>query len=206
MSKPHLLLSLPSSGSDWLAGCIARATGWRYFDKEFFNPICNPIPEVESGFGCEMVSHYRKIAKPIPSDAAWNAWKQSGYDFNKEVFCAFNVPWFAKRFKCCALLRRCEDTFPPKRARVMSWYDAIWHSCLLAGYSVTAEASAERAREAHAHASSQLRKDCGSRGIFVIEYERLQDEAYVVEVARHVSARNAAAIANEIISTWKVTV
>ena len=40
--KQYMLLSLPSSGSDWFASCIRAANpDLRYFDKEFFNPITN---------------------------------------------------------------------------------------------------------------------------------------------------------------------
>ena len=48
MGSPHhqyMILSLPNSGTDWLCRILAkhgRSDGLRYYDKEFFNPICNP--------------------------------------------------------------------------------------------------------------------------------------------------------------------
>jgi len=203
MSESRLLLSLPSSGSDWLAGAVARATGWRYWEKEFFNPICNPIPEIEDGFGCEMVSRYHFIAQPKPTEAAYQAWRKRGFEFNKEVFCAFNVPWFADRFECFALIRRYENTFPPKRARVLSWYDAIWNSCRDAGLATCARSLADRVKEAHELAAAHLKKECAKRSLFVIEYERLCDRDYVEEVSLKIDSSKANVIAKEIVDTWK---
>ena len=40
----YMMLSLPNSGTDWLCRILAkhgRGDALRYYDKEFFNPICN---------------------------------------------------------------------------------------------------------------------------------------------------------------------
>ena len=47
MTKPLLMQGLPNSGSTWFASVAGQhIPGCRYYDKEFFNPVCNMKHEV----------------------------------------------------------------------------------------------------------------------------------------------------------------
>ena len=53
-----LMLTLPNSGSTWFAKLVAGLPGCRYYEKEFFNPVCNLKHELvlRRNFGSELVS------------------------------------------------------------------------------------------------------------------------------------------------------
>lgn len=55
--KPLLMLSLPNSGSSWLAELIAANTSWNRYFMEYFNPLRNIVwyHELSKGFGCELI-------------------------------------------------------------------------------------------------------------------------------------------------------
>jgi hypothetical protein len=55
-------------------------------------------------------------------------WMLDRSTFTKEVWSCFRVPFFSARFAMIGLARSAEYTFPPKRLRVLSWYNAIWQS------------------------------------------------------------------------------
>jgi hypothetical protein len=121
-----VILSMPSSGSDWFADC------WRVqenvFHKEFFNPITNPIPNVVDAFGCEMVSHYKKIVNPGDMGPAIQDFIASEWTMTKEVWVLDPLPFLEAGLEVTVFLRMAQNTFPPSRVRVYSWYDAIMHS------------------------------------------------------------------------------
>lgn len=133
--KDCMIVSAPNSGSDWLAGLIARhAPDLRYYEKEFFNPICNPKYRdlLEPVFGCELVSCYRMIGLRSSFHPDWmdrvyrQTWLQEPYNFDKENFVGFQLPFFADRFRLVLLYRSAASLFPPSRLRVLAWYDAIY--------------------------------------------------------------------------------
>jgi hypothetical protein len=171
------ILALPSSRSDWFAQQLAESSGLKYWHKEFFNPTCNHHWAVQ-GFGSEMVSHYKHIVQPEPSDAAYSAWLQTGCKVNKEVFSAFNVEWFAERFRCIGLTRG-ESMFPPQRVRVLAWYDAIWNSLKNAGHALHADTALTRAGEARAITELELTEKCTRHNIPVLNADMLGDPDYV---------------------------
>lgn len=169
--KPTCILAMPSSGSDWLADCYQKASGLKYFKKEFFNPMCNS--DCPEGFGSECVSNYKLIAQPQPSFDSMAAWNGSGCQLNKEVFSAFNVDWFAERFNCVTLFRSTQSTFPPGRLRVYQWYDAVWNSLHDAGHSLAESTMRGRAMEAHSVMLKQLLASSNRCGISIINYDEI---------------------------------
>jgi len=128
-----MLLGMPNCGSTWLAPIIARYSGLSYYDKEFFNPGTNPLhrEEIASGFGSERVSTYENIASD-PTDALdrilANTWNQYTWDFDKEVYMAWKLPWVTRHFTCFVLDRKPGSLFPPSRGNVLIWYEAIYQS------------------------------------------------------------------------------
>src|SRR5450759_2213135 len=145
MQKPLLMLSLPNSGSTWFAAVLARhLPDCRYYEKEFFNPICNLKHEavLRRNFGSELVCCYRNIALPGDAridDDIRNTWGVEDYTFTKECQSAFKLPAFVRHFKCFVMLRSREQTFPPGRVRVWSFYEHAWFALLNAGYDLHAE-------------------------------------------------------------------
>ena len=89
-----MILSLPNSGSDWLADVICQNSRLRYYNKEFFNPITNSVfgDRLAEAFGCELVGCYQNIAAPWREhvdelDRIYSeTWARFVCDFDKEVF------------------------------------------------------------------------------------------------------------------------
>lgn len=135
-----MLITLPNSGSDWLAPLIAEAAGMPYA-KDFFSPICSPEyrQALEPLFGCEMVSCYENIGVTSDGierqlDDVYNAtWRNSGLRMTKDVFNFRKMPWFSKHFAVATLYRSPAISFPPSRRRVQVWYDAIHIAMRLEG-------------------------------------------------------------------------
>lgn len=172
-----MLLSTPSSGTDWLCPIIAEAAQLNYWHKEFFNPICNYKLNA-AGFGCEMISCYEHISSPQANGftEAIQGWGETGCNFDKEVFSLAKLPIYAKHFRCALLYREPAVTFPPSRARVWVWYDAIWNSLKLHGYPVTNGPLLHRATEAHKLTWQRAFRDADMLGVPVIRYSDLLSE------------------------------
>jgi hypothetical protein len=171
---------MSSSGGKWLASTIARhLPGCRYYDKEYFNPWCNPNRELilVRNFGCEMASCYRNIALPgdnnIEADID-NTWSADGYTFTKEVFSAFKLPTLLRRFDVFALVRRTDDCLPTKRSNVWNCYEHTWWALHEARYPMTATLARDRAIEAHAFIRKKIIEDCERFNLPVMEFDYLQ--------------------------------
>jgi hypothetical protein len=130
--KPLLMMTLPSSGSTWLADVIVKELGLLAHQKsaEFFQPLTNlPMYEMLARcFGSENPSCMDNImTMPRVGDfeQAVQKFHEHGYTFCKEVFQFFHTPLFVKHFRVFFLYRSAANTFPPKRLRVLAWYDAI---------------------------------------------------------------------------------
>ncbi len=177
-----MLLSLPSSGSDWLCRLIAEhCSTLSYFDKEWFNPICNLEHELAlgRGFGCEMPSYAGNITRKFSDsllervyEDTWVEHASGRFNFDKEVYSFARVIFFAQRFRTAVLYRAAEDTFPPTRLRVWSWYDAIWKSLFPNDMSPSMPAD-RRALSAHAIAGSMMLRDARKAKVPVICYRDL---------------------------------
>ena len=139
--KPIMMLGMPNCGSTWLAPIIATYSGLSYYDKEFFNPGTNPLhrEEIASGFGSEQVSTYMNIANDVEKhsdalDAIFEStWAKYTWDFDKEVYMAWKLPWVTRHFTCFVLDRKPGSLFPASRANVLIWYEAIHHSLMAHG-------------------------------------------------------------------------
>lgn len=183
--KQYMIIGLPSCGSDWLCPLLARHSGGRlrYFEKEYFNPITNwkHTGVLESVFGCEMVSCYRNITAPSWDSNAQRVYEQTwckdDYNFDKELMSPFRVEHWAQRFAVALLHRSRENTFPPSRARVWSWYDAIYHSLLAHGHETCRDAKpptlAERTRRAHDVCWRHLKEVAGRLDLPILDYDHL---------------------------------
>ncbi len=178
-----MVLSLPNSGTDWLCPILAKHSGGRlrYFDKEYFNPITNwkHTDVLALAFGCELVTCYKNIAASWSGpqlDAIYRAtWERSGCNFDKEVFSPFRVDWFAERFDVVIMQRPTDEVFPPSRARVWSWYDAVYHSLAEAGHVLSSARPAleERARLAHKVCQSHMLHEATRLQLPVLSYRTL---------------------------------
>ena len=169
-----MLLSVPNSGSDWLAPLLAKAEGLNYFDKEFFSPICNQKYRevIASGFGCEMVSNYHMIGvdwkrqQPYLESLYRKTWERETWTADKEVFAFRKIGFFAPRFRCIALHRSRDLTLPPKRRRVQVYYDAIyWALDRPPGPDLKT-----RVLRAFDQASAELLQACADFSIPVLDY------------------------------------
>jgi hypothetical protein len=180
--KQYLIVSLPSHGTDWLSPILARHGGLRYYDKEYFNPICNRQhgARLESAFGCELVSCYRNIGVPWDRQIETleslyrETWERDAFDMTKEIYSAAKVGWFARHFQVVMLYREAASVFPPSRLRVYAWYDAIYNA-LAEGGHITHRGwdLAERAAIAHQASWAMLREAASQYGIPILDYDQL---------------------------------
>lgn len=178
-----MILSLPNSGTDWLCRILAKhGKDLRYYEKEFFNPLCNwkHCLVMELAFGCEMVSCHRNIGLCAEEQADQleaiyqNTWCQYDWNFDKENFAAFKVDFFAKHFEIVILHRSAGSMFPPSRARVWNWYDAIWNGLVAHGHLIGHSMALEcRAHDAHRVCSWELVRWADRLGAPVLDYDVL---------------------------------
>ena len=180
--KPLLMLTMPNSGSTWFAKLVgAHLPGCRYYEKEFFNPVCNLKYDLilRRNFGSELVSCYRNIASAgdahIDEDiqATWGA---ENYNFTKECQSAFKLEAFLRHFRVFAFLRPEAESFPPNRARVWSFYEHAWHSLAHHGHTLRAETTPDRAVEAYRVIYAHIVSDAERLGVPVIYYADLFGE------------------------------
>lgn len=179
MTKPLLMLTMPNSGSTWLANAIGKSLpGCRYYEKEFFNPVCNMKHELvlRRQFGSELLDCYRNIATPgdatIHDDirATWGAEK---YTFTKECQSCFKLPVFLQHFKVFVFVRSAAESFPPRRARVWSFYEHAWWALKAQGHVLNAVSTPDRALEAHRILYDRLLSDAAAHDVPVIHYSEL---------------------------------
>lgn len=172
-----MVLSLPSSGTDWICGIIARHGRVEYYQKEFFNPICNPLyrEELSRHFGCELPGTMPHIAEPgtiaIMNQIYQETWENHGYTMDKEVWSPFKLDWFKSHFQCLLMYRRMGSVFPPGRLRVWQWYDCIYHSLVQNGRLTHKMHFPLRARAELAHAACW--KMMLTSGLPVISYDTM---------------------------------
>lgn len=184
MHQSLLMLSLPNSGSTWLADLIAKHSRWDRYCMEFFNPIRSPkhYNTLARNFGCELHACYKNIADPgdemIDRDIR-ESWGTEEFNFTKEVFSPFKLEAFARHFRCFVLLRDLGDTFPPKRARIWSFYEHAWFALKEAGLLGNAYPAwhfEDRAMQAHAIMQAAIVVDAERLGVPVIRYRDLFED------------------------------
>lgn len=123
-----LLASLPSSGSDWIAECM-RGSCHSIYWREFFCPTVNwkYSDRLMTSLGDTLYSTVPNLCRQFTENELdrllEKTWRQEEYCFTKENYLAFQLSEFAKTFTVVILLRRFKDTFPPRRHRVMQWYE-----------------------------------------------------------------------------------
>ena len=183
----YLILSLPSSGSDWLSRILAKNSELQYYDKEFFNPACNWNFELvdggyshilEKGFGCEWASSCKNIADrnvslDLLESIYQETWLRQNYTFDKENYSAFRVPFFKRYFDIVYLYRSVRTLFPPSRARVLNWYDAIYASLKMNGIVDSPIDESIRNRVLTAHRICWRELESSGPYIPVIDYDIL---------------------------------
>lgn len=192
--RPWMCLSLPNSGSDWFAELVAQCTpGARYYRKEFFNPVTNweHLGTLAEVFGCELPSTagnlYRQMNHMVDDedialmlsviDSTWG--QQDRWNCNKEVWSFANAAVFQQRFQLWGLSRSAATLFPPSRARVWAWYDAI--ACAAAIEATPFREFEQRCRMAHGIATGMLQENANRIGFPILDYDRLiTGDAFVV--------------------------
>jgi hypothetical protein len=179
MTKPLLMQGLPNTGSSWFAKLLSQhIPGCRYYEKEFFNPVCNMRHEVilQRQFGCELVGCYQNIAREgrqgIDDDID-ETWGSESYTFTKECNSAFKLPTFIRHFDCFVFLRKAENIFPPGRVRVWSFYEHAWWALLQAGFTLNEDTLMGRAMEAHSILEEVILADAQALQVPVIWWEDL---------------------------------
>jgi len=126
-----MISAIPSSGSDWFASCLLRASRHVYY-REFFNPLCNweNADRLGTVFGCESQKYSRNIFKTAFSGDRAIAqifdelWVPSGNTMTKEVWVTEKLPALACHFNVVCFSREPKNSLPPGRARTVSWFHA----------------------------------------------------------------------------------
>jgi hypothetical protein len=133
-NKPDgfLLASLPSSGSDWFADCICKADPSLRYAREYFSPTCNlqHASRLEQVVGDTLAGSLSKLVTPASCSSVAqlldDTWRRDNYNFTKENYLPFHLSEFQKWFDVVILLREFKHTFPPRRHRVMQWYEHFY--------------------------------------------------------------------------------
>jgi hypothetical protein len=206
----YMILSTPSSGSDWFARAVAKHAPEhvKYYDKEYFNPLCNwpHMNAMQGVFGCECVPHNLTHGLDVrrAETVLDNTWNRAPWSFDKEVWTweLSRVRFFADRFRCVVLTREESLTFPPSRARVLSWYKVVSDA-----YGLTEGASImQAARRGHAVASAVLRHSAMMCSLPEISYRTLLEgsaQQIADAVGDWMPGLNVPAFCDEIIATRK---
>ena len=195
-----MMLTLPNSGSTWLADLIASTCRLPYQD-EFFNPLHNARYEDELArhFGCELISCYEHIAQEGGRETVAcidKTWGQEELAFTREIFSPLKLQAFTKRFNVFCLLRSQQESFPPHDLRVWSYYEhawwsmwdatplttdaqPVWHRPNGAGrYPLNGQCSRSRAIEAHWILSQEIRYDAYRLGVPVLDWEDIMQSNF----------------------------
>lgn len=208
----RLMLTLPNMGSTWFAALLAKhLPGCNYYDKEFFNPVCNlkHADRLQRGFGSELVSCYRNIATEgdcrLPMDIA-ATWGKEDYTFTKETFSVMKVWAFAQRFNCFVFLRSEENSFPPSRARVWSFYEHAWHAFYERGMPLKEKTIDGRMHEIYRHMRDTLIVQAANLELPVIWWEDLfmDDEERIARNIESAVGLMLPELACEIVATRKL--
>lgn len=181
--RPLCLMSIPNSGSTWLAELISQHTHFDRYAMEFFNPLRNMqhLTRLQA-FGCELIESFTQIARPIDTvsfhSLIRDLWRPAGFNFTKEVFSPFKLPAFAEYFDCFVLLRSFADSFPPSRLRMWSFYEHAWHALRVihGAYEYDEHNLLDRCVRAHHEMSDQLIRDASERRIPIVRYDQLFDD------------------------------
>jgi hypothetical protein len=192
MRRDLLIVTTPNTGSTWLTKLLARHSAAPYYDKEFFNPVCNPLYRDYLGerFGCELVSMYHNIALPMkPGDleeVLAKTWWRHAWRFNKENQLAWKLEAFRQFFDVVVLWRRMDNVFPPSRPRVWGWYEAFYVSALEAGIADKVEGGVvSRAMEGWRLAWDKINQD--SADLPRIDYDLLMNAETPEEIEDHLA-------------------
>lgn len=182
----RIMFTLPNTGSTWFAGLLGRhIPGCKYYDKEFFNPVCNIKHSLTliNNFGSELACCYRNIAtsgdENITDDIA-ATWGVEPYTFTKETYSAYKVASFANLFRCFVFLRREENSFPPRRARVWSFYEHAWQALKDAGHDLHEVSLYDKMIAAHRILESQLLRSAKAHNLPVIWWEELFADSHTI--------------------------
>jgi hypothetical protein len=183
------MISLPNSGSTWLAETIAAHSRWNRYAGEFFNPLRNRkhYGLLSSAFGCELIDCFERIAESERQhdlDVIDRTWPAEDFNFTKEVFSPFKLRSYIKRFRCFVLVRMWADTFPAHRARVWSFYEHAWWALKINGYPVRPGTLEARATDAFTMMRATLIRDAEQLGVPVIHYRDLFIDAVVPGLLR----------------------
>jgi len=193
-----LMLTQPSSGSSWLCDCMAKALngGPEGYYREFFNPALCPRdlePIFSSYFASELVPTHENVLRFAGGKdgeairACLRLASRWGVAFTKVTMQPFLAKTFAEEFDVFVLLRREEETFPPSRGRVYSFYNQIYQAYNKAyvsddPWSVSLSLD-RRCRDAHQWMRRSLLEQAEELSLPVLHYETMMGQANSV---RHV--------------------
>lgn len=154
-----LLASLPSSGSDWVACCIAESRPDLVYAREYFCPTVNwrNAADLEKFLGDTMYTNVSRLCRSISESEIetllQSTWRKDGFSFTKENYVAYQLEAFANTFDIIVLVRKFEHTFPPHRHRVMQWYEHMYCALSIHGLidslSIASKTPMERAAIGH---------------------------------------------------------
>lgn len=134
--SPLILLSIPNSGTDWLASTIVESHEKCKYYREFFNPATNTkyADILSEEFGCEYINCYKNIFnynEQKTKEIFEKTWKEEQYSLTKDNFGAYRIPFYKENFVCFALKRSPQQSLPPKRfVEITGWYLAIYEALL----------------------------------------------------------------------------
>jgi hypothetical protein len=178
-----LLAALPSGGSDWVASCIQRANPFLIYAREFFCPMCNwqHSQRLEQTVGDTLHNNTLKMIEPISrlevESLLNDTWRTTDYCFTKENYLAFQLEPFSYFFDIVVLVRSFEDTFPPNRRRVMSWYEHFFCSIVSSKKAKDAQylgtTPMNRAAIGHFLWANQLKAMAAKLGLPILDFGTL---------------------------------
>jgi len=189
-------MSMPRSGTDWLANLISNVCDFSY-SREYFNTESRidcaerkaNIEELRKCFGSPI--YWQNIAKKQDEQTEIvfkNTWEKCNIKFNKEVFAFNNIPLFSKYTDVFVLYRDRYQTFPgvSNYRKTEICYDRIYASLELHGYVKSEKNINKRCYVAHAVASCLLLEDAVRLKLPIIKYGKLfkTDMSVVKEISK----------------------
>jgi hypothetical protein len=108
----YMLIAMPASGSTFLTKALMKTLPTVGITSEIFNYAQSRLAEGQRLYPEYSSSFAYNISKALLWDEYEEVWLKSNFNFTKEVFFAFRVPFYEDKFQTFILYRHRKHTFP----------------------------------------------------------------------------------------------
>lgn len=125
----YMLIAMPASGSTFLIKAFMKTLHTVGITSEIFNYAQSRLAEGQTIYPEYSSSFAYNISETLLLGEYEEVWLKSNFNFTKEVFFAFRVPFYEDKFQTFILYRHRKHTFP---AAMHSTYDQFYESFMRA--------------------------------------------------------------------------